>query len=388
MELNLLLLPLLGGYFVYLRFHGTAYYARQCSSQRLLFNSAIVGLLLLLLARGTAYSLDKLNESGDLAAQWLGSGLQAMVMVSVLSAAVFGVTLIKDRSEWRNGEFVFKVLLGLSIVSVLVGVCVELTRLSGGEALFALRSIGLAFVLSLLVLILAHLLRVHTLAPFPSLLFRIAMVLVAAILAFVCALGYQSWWEAKWNEFSPYPQSGTALTAFSIGFLATWLLNRLVFPHEVAIHRLYMGRKMNTFDRLMYESMLEPSQVQITLKDGKVYVGWVLSIPPQLDRTDTHIELLPVSSGYREPDTKEYVPKTFYENVYEHYRNQPDSADGERIDLDDFKKVLPLSEILIVGKFKADAYLRFLTREPLPIAPTSEFQGTNQSTPDSGPIES
>lgn len=66
MELNILLLPLLGGYAFYLKFNGTAYHAARCSSQRLIFSSAIFGLVLLLIAR-LIFVLAEALHSADLA---------------------------------------------------------------------------------------------------------------------------------------------------------------------------------------------------------------------------------------------------------------------------------------------------------------------------------
>lgn len=49
--LNLLFLPLLGGFLLYTRWNFVAFFAERCSGYRLLFTSATVGLLLLIAGR-------------------------------------------------------------------------------------------------------------------------------------------------------------------------------------------------------------------------------------------------------------------------------------------------------------------------------------------------
>lgn len=51
MTLNLLFLPLLGGFIFYMKWNFTRYHAARCMGQRLLFTSAGYGLFLLIAAR-------------------------------------------------------------------------------------------------------------------------------------------------------------------------------------------------------------------------------------------------------------------------------------------------------------------------------------------------
>jgi len=51
LNLNLLFLPLLGGYIFYSKWHATKFYAARCTGERILFHAAAFGLLFLVLAR-------------------------------------------------------------------------------------------------------------------------------------------------------------------------------------------------------------------------------------------------------------------------------------------------------------------------------------------------
>lgn len=380
MELNVLLLPLLGGYFFYLTFHGTQYYARRCSGQRLLFNSAIVGVALLVIARLAALSIEKLDGGRSLTANRLAIGLIGLTSFTLIALSYLGYCFVRDKSLGeRTADDAAKTLLGGVIGCGLLYVSFHVTSIAAFDCESFLKVAGLTAALFALLWPCVILLEGHTRAPRESLIFRIALLATAAALAFVAAVGYQHQIRDLWGEFSPYSQSGTALFAFVLGVAIVMPLNRLLFPYDVAIDRLYMDSKINSFDRLIYESMIEHAQVQITLKDGKVYVGWVQDMPPKLHENDTYLEILPVSSGYREVVTKKYVPTTYYGTVYQQYVENPDESG---IDLKDFTKVIPIAEITIAGKFRDDAYLKFLKQGELAVSTPLDATPTD---PDAAP---
>lgn len=360
MELNVLVLPLLGGYFFYFTFHGTAYHARRCSGQRLLFNSAIVGVALLVAARVLTLVIEKTADATDAVAGWLASAMIASAVVTVATLGYLGYRFLFDgQVRERSREGFAKVLLGCSIGAVFVYIAVLFVDSLPSSWRLAQQVIAISVVLFLLLRVLVGSLRAHSPAPPASVSFRLSLLIAAVMLAFVVAVEHHSQIRHLWNEFSPYPESGTALFAFLLGAVAVIPLNRLLFSYEAAIDRLYMNDKINAFDRLIYESTLESSQVQLTLRDGKVYVGWVRNIPPKLHESDTYLEILPVSSGYRRAETKEYVSVTFYDLVYQQYAEAANPNESG-VDLSAFTKIIPISEIVVAGKFSDDAYLKFL----------------------------
>ncbi len=88
--------------------------------------------------------------------------------------------------------------------------------------------------------------------------------------------------------------------------------------------------------------------VALSMKDDKVYVGWVTR-SPNLRPDDQHVSIYPLISGYRDGQTKEVIFTTDYPTDEEEL-----SQAGLRPE--DFIVVLPLAEILTVRLFDRDFY--------------------------------
>ena len=167
--------------------------------------------------------------------------------------------------------------------------------------------------------------------------------------------------EDRWNQFSPYDNSGTAFLACMLGALSWWPLN-LVLPFQVSKARLYRDLQINSLERLLYRAATDTAVIQVTMTDGKIYVGFVAAVPPDPSAPDAYLQLLPTMSGYRDSDTKQVVFTTFYDEIY---------AGGD-IDPEDFVKVPPLANVESAGPFRADVYLRFLKARSASAAPSAE----------------
>lgn len=163
-----------------------------------------------------------------------------------------------------------------------------------------------------------------------------------------------------WRELVPFPYTGTSFGAFLLGALGWWPLNRWIFKLEDEQRRT-ISEWGDHLEELLERALRETKQVSVTLKSGKVYVGFVTSnIDPSYDRK--YLQILPISSGYRHPETQEVSFTTDYAEVYAQMVHQDNAfvVSGAR----DFLQVLPVLEITAASFFDPDAYSRFNAGKP------------------------
>lgn len=160
---------------------------------------------------------------------------------------------------------------------------------------------------------------------------------------------------AWWHQRVPFSYSGTAFGAFLLGALSWIPLNLTTNRQEKEIRRTI--EEWNDYlEILLKRAVDEMRQVSVTLKNRKVYVGFVVqSFDPSYDRK--YVLLLPTMSGYRRSEEQTLVLTTDYTSVYQ----QLIAADETRLveGVDDFQIVLPVSEIQSASLFDPTAYQLF-----------------------------
>lgn len=165
---------------------------------------------------------------------------------------------------------------------------------------------------------------------------------------------FYEWW--KW--FVPFRHSGVAFGAFLIGVFSWPIVNRFSSRRDEQKKAI---EKWNDYLEIILDQALENTkQLMITLKNGKVYIGFVLwPFNPEYDRK--YIFILPTVSGYRDKDTHELELTTQYTSVYK----QMIEEEAERLVLgvEDFRILVPVSEIVSAHLFDSLAFEMF---NPLP----------------------
>ncbi|MDR0787289.1 MAG: hypothetical protein LBG44_05430 [Gemmatimonadota bacterium] len=188
------------------------------------------------------------------------------------------------------------------------------------------------------------------------------LLLLSAVISSVFA-----WWEPdaadRLKAFLPsFDYSGTTLLAFFLGLVAPCILN-LISTREIAINKaiLEMGGHL---EQLLESSALESRQILVSLKSGKVYVGWAITnFNPSSERK--FIQLLPLSSGFRSLERHEVVFTTDYARVYLQMVEEDSSQLEEEFEeafkktLNNFRLVIPVTEISSANFFDPEAYDRF-----------------------------
>lgn len=116
------------------------------------------------------------------------------------------------------------------------------------------------------------------------------------------------WWAAN----IPFEYSGTAMLAFTIG-ASSWCPLNWVFKRDRAIDRVIDEDKA-PFELLLKKAQDQTKTVSVTMKNGKVYVGFVIhTFNPALPTRS--IQILPTKSGYRNDETKWIEFTTFYSDA-------------------------------------------------------------------------
>lgn len=96
--------------------------------------------------------------------------------------------------------------------------------------------------------------------------------------------------------------------------------------------------------------------VQITLKNDKFYIGYVVSIP--IPQRSNYIVISPAFSGYREKESKKLQFTEEYLEIYASY-----VAEAKATDIKTLSHIhIKIDEILVANRFDIDMYEKFQKR--------------------------
>jgi len=152
---------------------------------------------------------------------------------------------------------------------------------------------------------------------------------------------------------SPIKQEffGTSLVSFLIALPITWIGNSII--NEEAAIASAIDRIGSELEKLFKYSCFEQELVQITLKNDKVYVGWVEVLPkPQVS---PYVTILPVLSGYRDEKKNLHIT-TSYLTVYADYIKQGQIKAVEDLDI---HLVVQVDEIITATRFDYEVFEKF-----------------------------
>lgn len=171
--------------------------------------------------------------------------------------------------------------------------------------------------------------------------------ILLALLSPLCPQGC-----AAWTTLVPFPYAGTFVLSAGLGYVLPFLLNRYYSQQEAA--RLAIARHGNLIEQLMAEAIERQILVQLSLKSGKVYVG--LGLASALAGPDAlEISLIPLASGYRAAGTQTMHLTTYYAPVLEQI--------PKHLTDEDFRVVIPLTEVVSARLFDLETYLAFQAGE-------------------------
>lgn len=161
-----------------------------------------------------------------------------------------------------------------------------------------------------------------------------------------------AWWHAR----VPFPHTGTSLLALLMAAFLWWPLN-LSFCRRPKYVRRAIEEWNDYLEILLRDVAEDTTQFAVTLRNGKVYIGFALRpFDPAYERR--YIVILPTISGYRHTETHVLTFTTDYTAVYQQLiaDNAKHAVDG----FGDFEIIIPVAEIVSASRFDWDAYRKFV----------------------------
>ena len=162
-----------------------------------------------------------------------------------------------------------------------------------------------------------------------------------------------------WRRLVPFPYSGTACAAFLAAVLAPWPLNRMRrFARKTEADRA-LEQSGDFLEMLLVRAVRRVKPVSVTLKSGKVYIGYVMgNLDPGFSRQ--YLSLLPLHSGFRSASDHRLTLVTSYSRVYKQIDQLHASSEPELDQyIRDFVIVLPVAEMQSVNIFDEEAFEMF-----------------------------
>lgn len=351
--LNLVVLPLLGGYIFYSKFHGTSFAAKCAEGQRLIYSSSVIGVLLLIAARLITKALDAAATYPQ-----VGKIAYSIGLVCVLAGSFTASLLLlcfcrrKDLRKVRGAMPRTATGAAFTLSAAAAALMFPAYELTAGAVL---RLIGMTMVLLAAVILLTPWVIRTSRLHYPTIVARLSLLWLSLWSGYMLILVHGPAVAEFWPQVSTIQYSGTALVALGLGAIA-WIPFNVVLTEKWAWHRAHRSRKTTGLEHLLFNAFSNAGFVQITLKDGKVYVGFLLDMPaPKARANGDFIEFVPLRSGYREQPGKRIITTTNYAKVIKRMTDEAKKSPDFRAALDSplasMTKVVPISEVLTASRF-------------------------------------
>jgi hypothetical protein len=178
------------------------------------------------------------------------------------------------------------------------------------------------------------------------------------IFAFSITLSGNRWMpqiSAWWHDTIPFEYSGTALLAFLTGAVLWIPLNKFC---DAETQRLrVINEDADRLELLLQKAMEQEKTVSATLKNGKVYFGWVVAVIDPSSKIKS-VGILPTRSGYRDNETKNLHFTQEYGKVYDQFLKELDAAQTN------FRRTFKRHSQAIISRAKAKRELKGISRWP------------------------
>lgn len=178
--------------------------------------------------------------------------------------------------------------------------------------------------------------------------------------------------DALWESYFPAAYSDTVALSVALGVALPPIVNQLhrlpfrqghltrlpligIFFYDAAGAAYHTARENNDFiELLIADSIADRNLIELSLKNGKSYIGFALERGIKRQQDEPDVVLIPVASGYRDPETKSLTITTHYAPVIEQ-----SLAGKSDLSNEDFRIVIPMSEIVSARLFFPEAYELF-----------------------------
>ena len=155
---------------------------------------------------------------------------------------------------------------------------------------------------------------------------------------------------------------GASVLSIFLGFIIPFAINPF-YGREKA-ERRSANERGDLIELLIAESLDRSKPIELSLRNGKSYVGFALR-SGMTRHGESDVALIPTASGYRDKDSQELKITNNYERVIlKYFELDPENSD---VLVEDFRIVIPMSEIVSARIFLPEAYRLFqrATRRPV-----------------------
>lgn len=153
------------------------------------------------------------------------------------------------------------------------------------------------------------------------------------------------------NQFAVRNVDALALTA-ALALAICWTWNRR-HPEDVIKERL--ARDFGLIGNMLVDVANDAALVQVTTMRGKVYVGWLASVPGvSRDGVVQDIALVPLMSGYRDPATQSVVEELNYSNAIRAYGKDVREEAALPSFFEQFSVLIPMAEVCLIRRHLPD----------------------------------
>ena len=182
---------------------------------------------------------------------------------------------------------------------------------------------------------------------------------VLFIIAEVALLLLNHWFpqlRPEWESFFPVAYSDTVVLSVTLGVVSPLAGNLLYSAGRAAQKVARDGGDL--LELLIAEPIEDQKLVEMSLRSGKSYIGF--AIESGIARHgEADVSVIPMASGYRERDTQELRITTNYAPVIQQSLRQ-----SSNIAVEDFRIIIPISEIVSVRIFLPEVYKLFQGEDP------------------------
>ena len=204
---------------------------------------------------------------------------------------------------------------------------------------------------------------------FHAAMWGVLLLIASWILARVLSIKFPMLpWKA--NTYIPFDFATLLLVTLGLAWLVPLVTNRLFYRKKSDDYFAKKAAKDdgNLVDWTIQEALNASVLIEVTTKSGKSYVGLPQSISPPV-RRENDVVLLPLLSGYRNPETRELIITTDYRPILRKWRMEKMGLSQDKEELthltsQDFLVALPYWEIASARRFDLKLYEIYFGENP------------------------
>jgi hypothetical protein len=142
------------------------------------------------------------------------------------------------------------------------------------------------------------------------------------------------------------------MISFIVGLLVWFIYWATHHTAESKLKILEKVARKSPFEKIIFTALQQKELICFTLKNGKVYIGYINEYEILSEVERTHIVIIPLLSGYRDSETHKITITTEYiYAIRKMISNINDKKDELEKTIKSFAKIIPCSEILTINLY-------------------------------------